>query len=94
MLLALSDKVLKRACCSGGALWWRHGAVLYRKLSVGDKASMVKTFTEDDVTNFAELSGDMNPLHLDKDFMAGTSFREPVVHGVLNLGLISAVMGE
>ena len=90
----MSLSALKRGCCSGSALWRRHSAVLHRKLSVGDKASMVKTFTEDDVTNFAELSGDTNPIHLDRDFMTGTPFREPVVHGVLNMGLLSAVMGK
>ena len=68
--------------------------MLHRKLTVGDKAALTKTFTEEDVIKFAELSGDHNPLHLDEDFIAETRFQKPIVHGCLNLGLLSAVLGE
>ncbi len=64
-----------------------------RCLSVGDSASMVKTFTEEEVELFADISGDRNPIHLDADYAAGTEYGRPIVHGVLTVGLLSAVMG-
>ena len=63
-------------------------------VAVGDKASLRKRFTEDDVRVFGHVTEDMNPLHFDAEFIKGTQFRGPVVHGILNLGLLSAVLGE
>ena len=37
------------------------------KLEVGATASRTKTFTDEDVRGFAQVSGDDNPLHLDAD---------------------------
>ena len=37
-------------------------------LKVGDSDSLDKTFSEEEVFRFAELSRDKNPLHLDKEF--------------------------
>ena len=54
---------------------------------------MVKTFTEEEVEMFAEISGDRNPIHFDPDYAAGTRYERPIVHGVLTVGLLSAVMG-
>jgi len=63
------------------------------QLEIGEKASIRKTFTESDVYSFAQISGDTNPLHIDKEYASGSLFRERVVHGMLTAGLISAVLG-
>lgn len=63
------------------------------QLEIGEKASMRKTFTESDVYSFAQISGDTNPLHIDKEYASESLFKEPVVHGMLTAGLISAVIG-
>lgn len=42
-----------------------------------------RTVTEADVVNFAGLSGDFNPIHMDHEFAKGTPFRRPVAHGIL-----------
>lgn len=60
---------------------------------VGDSASRTKTFSEDDVRTFAEISGDNNPIHLDAKYAAGTRFGQRLVHGILTSGLISAILG-
>ena len=52
------------------------------KLKVGDNYSENFVITQDMVNRFAELSGDKNPLHLDKDFAAKTRFKRPIVHGL------------
>jgi len=61
--------------------------------NIGDTASKKKTFTEEDVLTFAEITGDKNPVHLDDDFAAQTRFGKRLVHGILTSGLISAILG-
>lgn len=62
-------------------------------LKIGDKASLTKAFTEEDVFRFAELSTDKNPLHLDKEFGKASVFGRRVVHGSLVASLFSGLMG-
>lgn len=62
-------------------------------IKVGDSASLTKTFSDQDVRIFAEISGDKNPVHLDDEFAAQTQFKKRLVHGILTAGLISAVLG-
>ncbi len=45
------------------------------------------------VQSYAELVGDKNPLHLDKEFAARTKFRKPIAHGGILFGLISRILG-
>ena len=58
------------------------------KLCVGSKLSTSRTFTQDEVKVFAKMVGDINPIHLDKDYASKTSFKKPIVHGVLTTGLL------
>ncbi len=62
-------------------------------LQIGSSASLTKTFTDEDVRKFAEISGDKNPVHLDDDYAAQTQFKKRIAHGMLTAGLISAVLG-
>ncbi len=68
-------------------------SALSHELRVGDRASLTKTFSEQDVVAFSQISGDRNPLHLDEDFARRTRFGHRVAHGMLTAGLISAVLG-
>ncbi|KIS44078.1 MaoC family dehydratase [Kosakonia radicincitans] len=63
-------------------------------LQTGQKAQFTKKLTEEDVINFAEASGDMNPVHLDDDAGKKSIFGQRVVHGILVSGLISAVIAN
>jgi 3-hydroxybutyryl-CoA dehydratase len=63
------------------------------QLKLGDKASLSKTISEQDVSDFAKLSLDTNPLHLDEDYARLTRFGGRIVHGMLGASLISAVIG-
>lgn len=60
-------------------------------MAVGDSISVTRTFTEDDVQAFADLSGDHNPLHLDKEYAKKTRFGRPIVHGVLINRYVAAI---
>ncbi len=42
-----------------------------------------RTVTESDIVNFAGLSGDFNPIHVDHEFAKNTPFRQPIAHGLL-----------
>ncbi|MBE2285065.1 MAG: SDR family oxidoreductase [Prosthecobacter sp.] len=47
----------------------------------------------EEVRAFAAVSGDFNPLHLSVDYAAMTQYQRPIVHGVFQLGLASAMAG-
>jgi acyl dehydratase len=50
-----------------------------------------RTVTEADIVNFAGLSGDFNPIHIDHDFAKTTVFRKPLAHGLLVLSIGSGL---
>jgi 3-hydroxybutyryl-CoA dehydratase len=53
--------------------------------------SLGRTVTETDIVNFAGLSGDFNPVHIDHEFARTTPFRRPIAHGLLVLSLGSGL---
>jgi 3-hydroxybutyryl-CoA dehydratase len=60
---------------------------------VGQHASFTKTFTEEDVQRFIEITGDVNPLHVDEAFAAGTPFGRRILHGMLTASIFSTMVG-
>jgi 3-hydroxybutyryl-CoA dehydratase len=50
-----------------------------------------RTVTEADIVNFAGLSGDFNPIHIDHAFARTTAFRKPLAHGLLVLSMGSGL---
>ncbi|WP_439585797.1 MaoC family dehydratase [Dyadobacter bucti] len=50
-------------------------------------------FTQDEVVRFAELTGDNNPIHLDAEYAATTSFKRPIIHGMLGATIFTKVLG-
>ncbi len=65
----------------------------FEDLAVGQEASLSSTVTEATITQFADLSGDRNPVHLDAAYATGTMFKERIAHGMLSAAYISAVFG-
>lgn len=61
---------------------------------LGEQASFTKTVTEGDVTTFAGLIGDFNPLHVDAEYARKSRFGRRIAHGMFTGGLISAVLGN
>lgn len=64
-----------------------------KNLNVGDKAVLSKAFSEEEVSQFANISVDRNPLHLDKDFGEASIFGQRIVHGMLVASLFSGLIG-
>ena len=69
-----------------------HGYYL-EDLSEGMSQVFSKTITEADIVAFAGISGDMNPVHLNKTFAEKSRFKERIAHGMLSASFISAVLG-
>lgn len=63
------------------------------ELAVGMTSSYAKTLSQSDVTTFAEVSGDDNPVHVDPDYAGKTMFKGCIAHGMLTGSLISTVIG-
>lgn len=65
----------------------------FDELFIGQSAQMSRTVTEADVVNFAGISGDMNPAHLDAVWSSTGPFGGRVAHGMLTASFISALLG-
>ncbi len=50
-------------------------------------------FSQSDVENFAKVTGDSNPIHLDEAYAKNTIFKKPIMHGFLGGSIFSKVFG-
>ncbi|SHM97759.1 3-oxoacyl-[acyl-carrier protein] reductase [Duganella sacchari] len=62
-------------------------------IQVGETQTLTKHITEADVRKFVEMTGDDNPLHVDRAYAETTAFKDIVVHGMLGASFISTVIG-
>ncbi|OFI01501.1 (R)-specific enoyl-CoA hydratase [Clostridium acetireducens DSM 10703] len=65
----------------------------YEDIKLGQKAEIKTNVTDELIEKFAEVSGDINPVHLSEDFASKTIFKKRIAHGMLGAALISAVLG-
>lgn len=65
----------------------------FEDIQEGMQASFSKTVTEADIVMFAGVTGDLNPVHVDAEFAAGTMFKQRIAHGMLSASFISTVIG-
>jgi 3-hydroxybutyryl-CoA dehydratase len=61
---------------------------------VGFKATETIKVTDKMVRQFAELSGDYNPIHLDDDYAKSTRFKKRIAHGMILGALVSRLLTE
>ena len=67
---------------------------LFSEFSVGQVfESSARTVSEAEVMQFAELSGDFNPLHVDDAYAKKTPFGQRIAHGMLAAS-ISTGLGQ
>ncbi len=67
--------------------------ISFNTITIGQTASFSRMVTENDVQTFADLSGDYNPLHVDKKYAKKTEFKHRIVHGMFVGGLVSQLIG-
>ncbi len=63
------------------------------ELQVGLRAEFEREVREEDILTFARLTGDENPLHVDAEYAASTTFERRLAHGAFQVGLASAMVG-
>lgn len=61
---------------------------------VGDRITETIDITDGMVRSFAEVSGDVNPMHLDDEYARTTRFGRRIAHGMLSAALISRILGN
>ncbi len=66
----------------------------FDELEVGMTVSIEHQVSEQDVIDFARVSGDHNPLHMDEEYAKETVFGGRVAHGALTASYISAILGN
>ncbi len=60
-------------------------------LEIGDTTSFTKTVSESDVYQFAGITGDFSPNHVNKAYMEKSSYGRLMAHGALIVGFMSTV---
>lgn len=60
---------------------------------VGKMVEKQKIITHDDILLFADVTGDFNSLHINKEKAKEGPFGEIIAHGILSVGIISGVIG-
>lgn len=63
-------------------------------LEIGDIFSISRTFSEQDVIQFAEISRDYNPIHCDERFVNVKNFEGLICHGLLVASLVTEIGGQ
>lgn len=70
------------------------GTICIEDIEMGMTRYIRKVITDRDIEQFAEISTDHNPVHLDDAYARDTIFEGRIAHGMLTAGLVSAVIGE
>ena len=64
-----------------------------KDIKIGQKKSFEVVVTESMVDDFAKLSGDNNPLHMDENYAKSNNFNGRVCHGMLLASFFSRLAG-
>ena len=62
-------------------------------IELGTVASLVWQVEAEEITAFAELSGDRNPLHVDGEYARSAGYQSEVAHGMLLGAKFSGLFG-
>ncbi len=63
-------------------------------LKRGDSFTVLRTFMERDMTAFADISRDYNPVHFDLRFARAKNFHGPICQGLLVASLLTEIGGQ
>ena len=65
----------------------------FDEIDIGLSKEFQVTITESMVNDFAKISGDFSPIHMDENYAKSTIFQKRVVHGMLLASFLSQVDG-
>ncbi|CAJ1907967.1 MaoC family dehydratase [Aeromonas veronii] len=63
------------------------------EIEAGMTASYSQTITDADIKDFAGISGDKNPVHMDEIYAKESRFERRIAHGMLSSSFFSALFG-
>ncbi|WP_192564656.1 MaoC family dehydratase [Pseudomonas gozinkensis] len=63
-------------------------------LKIGDRFTLSRCFSAEDLQRFAQVSRDYNPVHFDQRFSEARHFKAPVSHGLLTASLVTEIGGQ
>ena len=64
-----------------------------RKIAVDTFIHHTFQFSQEDVIDFARITGDVNPIHLDNKYAKKTIFKQKIIHGFLTGSVFSKIIG-
>lgn len=65
----------------------------FEQIKIGDTIKFTEKIDQARLDNFASLSGDYNPLHMNDNYAANTRFEKRVCHGMLLASFFSKLVG-
>ena len=65
----------------------------WNEIEIGFKKNFQITITEPMLNDFAKLSGDYNPLHMNEEYASSTSFKKRVCSGMFLATFFSRLIG-
>lgn len=65
----------------------------YEEIDIGHRESFTVTVTEEMMSSFCAITGDINPLHNDEDYAVSKGHPGKVVYGMLTASLLSTLAG-
>lgn len=69
------------------------GSLSFDEITLGMHVSYSKRITDTDIVDFAKMSGDKNPLHLDSAYAKKSRFKKRIAHGLISASYFSALFG-
>ena len=65
----------------------------FDELNIGLKESFNVTITDEMMKKFMDITGDINPLHTDKEYAESKGFNKEVVYGMMTSSFLSTLAG-
>lgn len=66
---------------------------LLESFKIGMSATQSRVITDEDVKKFSEISGDINPIHLDTAYAEASRYKRKIAHGLMSVSYFSGLFG-